>query len=314
MLICFDLTIGNYELNIIEFLKGFFTHDADMIEKIVMIRLRIPKSLTCVVVGACLGVSGYYMQSILKNPIASPFTLGISAAASCGASFSILTGFPFVFMSLNIPLSAAIFSIICCVTMLVAIVGKKLNSTLMALFGVALNFFFLAIQSLLQYMADEREVQKMVNWVFGTVAKADMYGVTVTAINFLIFFIITYRYAWDLNVLNLSDDRAKSMGLDINKIRIILFIGSSIMTAVAVSYVGTIGFIGLLAPHLAKYLVGSDARYLAPLSSLLGSALMLMASIISKTIIPGGLLPIGIITNIIGVPFLATIVFKRKKI
>jgi len=198
--------------------------------------------------------------------------------------------------------------------MLVAIVGKKLNSTLMALFGVALNFFFLAIQSLLQYMADEREVQKMVNWVFGTVAKADMYGVTVTAINFLIFFIITYRYAWDLNVLNLSDDRAKSMGLDINKIRIIIFIGSSVMTAVAVSYVGTIGFIGLLAPHLAKYLVGSDARYLAPLSSLLGSALMLMASIISKTIIPGGLLPIGIITNIIGVPFLATIVFKRKKI
>ena len=124
LLICFDLTIGNYELNIISFLKSFFLHDTDIVEKIVMLRLRIPKSLTCVVVGACLGVSGYYMQSILKNPIASPFTLGISAAASCGASFSILTGFPFVFMSLNIPLSAAFFSMICCVIMLVAIVEK----------------------------------------------------------------------------------------------------------------------------------------------------------------------------------------------
>lgn len=313
LLMLIDLTLGSYDLNLIIFVKNFISQTAGAVEQIVMLKLRFPKTLSCILVGMSLGMSGYYMQAILKNPIASPFTLGISSAASCGAAFSIVTGFPFLHPGINIPLSAVFFSLICTGFMILFTLREKTDAKFMILFGVALNFFFLAFQSLVQYVADEKQIQKIINWIFGSVSKANWTGVIITGITFTLIFVLTYRKAWDLNLLGLSDSRAQSMGLNIKRFRTYIFICSSIVTAVAISYVGTIGFIGLLAPHFSRLLVGSDARYLAPLSALLGGALLTFASVLSKIIIPGALIPIGIITNLVGVPFMAFIALRGRE-
>ncbi|ULG72407.1 FecCD family ABC transporter permease [Macrococcus brunensis] len=312
MVVCFliiDITIGAYDVSLTQLLFHF---KDSVIDNLVIFNLRLPRALTCIIVGACLGVAGLYMQIILRNPIASPFTLGISSAASCGAAVSIVTGFPFIHPVVNIQLSAILFSLFCSGLMVMTAFRRQMDPKLMILFGVSLNFFFLAFQSLTQYMADEREVQKIVNWVFGSVTKANWTGVTVTTLTFIVFFTLSYRKAWHLNLMTMSDDRARSMGLNTHRFRIFIFICSSIITAVAVSYVGTIGFIGLLAPHFAKFLVGYDVRFTAPLSAVIGAAILLAASILSKSIIPGTLIPIGILTHIIGVPFMCMIALRGR--
>ena len=312
ILVLLDLTLGSYDMSLYKFFDLVIKGELSDVDKLVMLNMRMPRSMTCVVVGLSLGVSGYYLQTILRNPIASPFTLGISSAATFGASFSIVTNFPFIFMGWNIQISAVLFSIICTMMMVVTFQRKKIGPGTMILFGVALNFFFVALQSLVQYIADEKEVRQMVNWLYGSVAKASWTGVMITAGTFIVIFFITYRRAWDLNVIGLSDDRARSMGLNTDRFRIFIFVASSIVTAVAISYVGTIGFVGLLAPHLARFFVGNDARYTASASALFGALLLLLASVLSKLILPGTILPIGIIMNIVGVPFMTVIAVKGK--
>lgn len=312
LLILIDLTLGSYDLSLIDYFRSLLFNGSSNIEQLIMLKMRLPRSLTCLVVGMSLGLSGYYMQVILQNPIASPFTLGISSAASFGASFSIITNFPYVFLSYNIQISAIMFSLLCTFSMIVVLKKRKMNAHLMILFGVALNFFFLALQSMAQYIADEKQVQKIVHWIFGSVSKASWIGVIITTICFLLIFTITYRKSWGLNLLCLSDERARSMGLNTEKFRSFIFLSSSVLTAVAISYVGTIGFIGLLAPHFARFLLGDDSRFVAPGSAVLGGLLLLLASIVSKIILPGAILPIGIIMNIVGVPFMMIIAARGK--
>lgn len=307
-----DLTLGSYNLSLIGYFRGIINNDLGNVDKLIMLNIRMPRSLTCIIVGMALGLSGYYMQTILQNPIASPFTLGISSAASFGASLSIITNFPFIFMGYNVQISAVFFSIVCTLVMIVALKKSNMDAYLMILAGVAINFFFVALQSLTQYVADEKQVQKIVHWMFGTVSKASWTGVIITTLTFIIIFIITYRKAWSFNLISFSDERAKSMGLDTEKFRRFIFLSSSILTAVAISYVGTIGFIGLLAPHFSRSLLGNDARFTATGSALLGGMLLIIASIVSKIILPGSLLPIGIIMNIVGVPFMIMIVARGK--
>lgn len=309
LFLIFDLMLGSYDFKSHPLLSFKSLNDLDFI---VLYKLRLPKSFTAIAVGASLGMSGYCFQTILKNPIANPFTLGISSASSCGAALSILTGFPFIYPAINTILSSIFFSLLCTFLMLFALIRKQLDARLMILFGVTLNFFFLACQSLLQYMADEKQSQQIIHWIFGSIQKASWASVITISITFFLFFFYLLTKSWDLNLLALSDDQAKSLGLDVNRARTIFFVSCSIVTAVAISYVGTIGFIGLLAPHLSRYILGSDARYSLVGSALSGSLILLLASILAKGIVPGGILPVGIITNILGVPFMALIVFNRR--
>lgn len=210
-------------------------------------------------------------------------------------------------------LSSIFFSLLCTSLMLFALIRKKLDARLMILFGVTLNFFFLACQSLLQYMADEKQSQQIIQWIFGSIQKASWFSVISISISFFLIFFLLLAKAWDLNLLSLSDDQAQSLGLNVNRSRTFFFFSCSIVTAIAISHVGTIGFIGLLSPHLSRHLLGSDARFSLVGSSLCGSLILLLACILAKMLVPGGILPVGIITNILGVPFMALIVFGRGK-
>lgn len=283
------------------------------VDKIVLFNMRLPKTLTCFLVGACLGLSGLCMQNILKNPIASPFTLGISSAASFGASLSILTGFPFLIPNYNIQFGSILFSFIGCALITVFLVGRQATANRMVLIGVAVNFFFSALQAFAQYAANERDSQKIVTWIFGSISRSTWDGVLIISLGLFIALPLIYKESWKVNLLMFSDEKAQSMGIQTTRLRIYIFLLTSFVTAIAISYVGTIGFIGLLAPHFSRLLVGNDFRYSCITSILFGSLLLLLASVISKNILPGTIIPVGIITSIVGVPFMCVVAWKGGK-
>lgn len=276
--------------------------------------IRLPSTLTCLCVGASLGLAGCQMQTILDNPLASPYTLGISTAAGFGAAFSIVFGFPYLPIQwLNIPASALIFALFA--TAVIALISSRTKQNdvkTMILFGVALNFFFQALQTLLQYLADQKQSMEILHWLFGSLSKASWTGVWICSATFIIIFIISIRYSWPLTAFSLGEERARSLGIETGRLRVRIYILTALLTGVAVSYVGSIGFIGLVAPHLARMYVGEDQRYLIPLSSVFGVCILIVASIISKIIKPGVIIPVGIVTNLVGVCFLTYLMLRRR--
>lgn len=275
--------------------------------------VRMPMTLTCICVGASLALAGEQMQTILQNPLASPYTLGISAAASFGASLSVITGFPFIPVSwLNSSLSSLIFALAASAFIFSLVKYRQLDTKAMILFGIIINFFFTALQTLMQYLATQEQLSEIMHWTYGSFAKASWEGVKVCTVNFLVFFILSMALSWKLTALSAGEERARSLGIDTDRLRRRTFLYSSVLTAVAVSYVGSIGFIGIVAPHLARSYVGEDQRFLAPLSAVFGVIVLLLASVLSKFLRPGEVIPVGIITNMVGVAFLAYLMLRGK--
>lgn len=275
--------------------------------------VRMPMTLTCVAVGASLALAGEQMQTILQNPLASPYTLGISSAAGFGACFSVITGFPYIPITwLNTSVSALIFAL--GASTLIFTVCKKMRSDTkgMVLLGIVITFFFSALQTLMQYLASQEQLSEMMHWMFGSMSKASWAGAAVCSATFVVLFFLSMKLSWKLTALSAGEERAKSLGIDTDVLRRKVFLYSSILTAVSVSYVGSIGFIGLVAPHLARSYVGEDQRFLAPLSSVFGIIILLAASVISKILKPGEIIPVGIITNLVGVAFLFYLMIRGK--
>ena len=164
----------------------------------------------------------------------------------------------------------------------------------------------------MQYLATQEQLSEIMHWMFGSLGKSSWNGVIVCGITFIVIFLLSSRLNWKLTALSAGEERARSLGIDTSRLRRLTFLYSSILTAVAVSYVGSIGFIGLVAPHLARSYVGEDQRYLAPLSAMFGIIVLLAASVVSKILKPGELLPVGIITNLVGVSFLIYLILKKR--
>ncbi|WP_205418574.1 FecCD family ABC transporter permease [Paraliobacillus sediminis] len=315
MLFLLDIMVGSSSLTIVDTIKIIARGpmDNDRYNAIVW-GIRLPMALTCVCVGASLGLAGEQMQTVLHNPLASPYTLGVSSAAGFGAAFSIVTGFPNLSPSwVNIPVSAMIFALLA--SAVIAFASKRMGSQdtkSMILFGIIINFFFSALQTFMQYISNQSETKEILHWLFGSLAKSSWVGVLICMSIFLVIFMISMRYNWQLTALSIGEERAQSLGINTNSLRIMIFILTALLTAAAVSYVGSIGFIGLVAPHFARAYVGEDQRYLAPMSAFFGVIILLAASLLSKVIVPGVMIPVGIITNLVGVLFLAYIMLRRK--
>ena len=189
---------------------------------------------------------------------------------------------------------------------------RNADSKGMVLLGIVINFLFSALTSLMQYLATQEQLSEIMHWMFGSLGKSSWNGVIVCGITFIVIFLLSSRLNWKLTALSAGEERARSLGIDTSHLRRMTFLYSSILTAVAVSYVGSIGFIGLVAPHLARSYVGEDQRYLAPLSAMFGIIVLLAASVVSKILKPGELLPVGIITNLVGVSFLIYLILKKR--
>lgn len=275
-------------------------------------QLRMPQTLTAMLVGASLGLSGLVMQTILSNPLASPYTLGFSAAAGFGAALGIMFGglLPLA-VWIVVPASAFGMTLLACGLIYTIARFRGASPEVLVLAGIATLFFFQSLQSLLQFLAAPEVLQQIVFWLFGSLLKANWISVQAIALILCLAVPILFRDVWSLTALRLGEANAASLGLDIERLRRRCFVLVALLTAGAVSFTGTIGFVGLIAPHVARRMVGEDHRFALPLSAVMGAVLLVAASVIGKLISPGAAIPVGIITAIAGIPMLLAVILRE---
>ena len=266
--------------------------------------IRLPMTVTAVLVGGALAAAGAQMQTILGNPLAEPYTLGISAAAS----FSATT----IGGTLGMAGAAWIFGIAACGIIIIFSRLRGSGAETMILLGIAIVFFFDAMLALMQYMASEVQLEQVVFWTLGSLTRATWPQIGVLAVLLVICLAGFYRNAWVLTAFRLGDDRAMSMGVNVPRVRIVTLVAVSLLAATSVAMAGTIGFIGLVGPHIARIIVGEDQRYFLTASVLSGSVLLVSASVCAKLIQPGVILPVGIITAVVGVPVFVAIIASSR--
>jgi iron complex transport system permease protein len=284
------------------------------VEAVIVWNIRLPYALMAVLVGAALALAGAEMQTVLANPLASPFTLGISAAASVGAALAIVLGFGLPGVPAQYLISANAFvSALASVALLYALARwRGFGVESLVLFGIALVFSFNALVALLQFVASQDTLQQLVFWSLGSLTRSSWDKIAALAVILLVALPGAMRQAWALTALTLGEDRARSFGVNVDRLRAFSLVRISLLAAVAVSFVGVIGFIGLVAPHIARMLVGEDHRLLLPTSALAGALILSLASIASKTLIDGVLIPVGIVTALVGIPFFMAIVARTR--
>ncbi len=311
-----DILTGPAFLNVFDVLTALFAPAAaqDPTTVIIVHSIRLPMSLMALIVGASLGVAGAEMQTLLGNPLASPYTLGFSAAAGFGAAVTILFGFSLPLVpSMTIPLMAFLSAGVACLMVYGLAHLRGITAEVMVLAGIATLFLFQSMQSLVQYLAAPEVLQEIVFWLFGSMLKASWFSVMVSGAILVIGVGLLLPDFWKLTALRLGDERAASLGVNVGALRRRVFFVVALLTAGAVAFVGTIGFVGLVAPHLARMMVGEDQRLLIPASAVCGGLIMVGASIASKLISPGAVVPIGIVTALVGVPFLFGLILTGRQ-
>ncbi|CAI8725330.1 iron complex transport system permease protein [Pseudomonas sp. IT-196MI5] len=311
-----DLALGPANYSLSEVLGALFSPDSALPQvRVVMWDIRLPVALMAVAVGAALSLAGAQMQTILNNPLASPFTLGISAAASFGAALGLAFGvalFPLA-AQFMVPLNAFIMAMLSALLIHFLSMRRGVTAETIVLLGIALVFTFNALLALVQFFATEQAVAAVVFWTMGSLTKATWPKLGIICLVILITLPIFAKRAWALTALRLGDDKAASFGINVRSLRFQTLIMVSLLASFPVAFVGTIGFIGLVGPHIARMLIGEDQRFFLPASLLTGSLILSASSVVSKTLIPGAIFPIGVVTSLIGVPFFISLILGGKK-
>lgn len=283
------------------------------IEKQILLLIRLPRVVVSVLMGMALGASGAVLQGILRNPLADPYILGISSGAALAASAGLIAGATF-FGAFTVPVLA--FAGALCTGVFVGAMGWKRGGfwpDRLLLAGVGLGFLFSALLMLIMSISSNEGLKRVTLWMFGDLSIADWsiipYGVAFIALGLGVSFL----RANALNSLILGDELSHSLGFSPRKERFILFVSVGLMTAASVALGGMIGFIGLLVPHVGRFLVGSDSRVLIPISALGGGVLLCIADLIGKSIVSPMELPAGIMTAILGAPYFLYLL-RRKNV
>ncbi|ENI5042428.1 iron chelate uptake ABC transporter family permease subunit, partial [Salmonella enterica subsp. enterica serovar Newport] len=276
--------------------------------------IRLPYALMALLVGMALGLAGAEMQTILNNPLATPFTLGVSSAAAFGAALAIVLGIgiPGIPAAWFIPANAFIFALLSALLLDGITRWTGVAASGVVLFGIALVFTFNALVAIMQFVADEDTLQGLVFWTMGSLVRASWEKLGVLAVVFIAVLFCALRSAWQLTALRLGEERAMSFGIHVRRLRLLSLLRISLLSALAVAFVGPIGFIGLVAPHIARILLGEDHRFYLPGSVLIGGLVLSLASIAAKNSIPGVMVPVGIVTSLVGVPFFLSIVLRHR--
>lgn len=282
--------------------------------RVIVWDIRLPYALMAVTVGLALGLAGAEMQTVLANPLASPFTLGLSSAAAFGAALAIVLDWtlPGVPAAWAVPANAFVFAMASALLLDLVARWGGMSATGVVLFGIALVFSFNALVSLLQFVATADALQGLVFWTMGSLSRATWPKVGGLALALAVVLPFSLANAWRLTALRLGEDRAASFGVDVRRLRLGALLRISLLAALSVAFVGSIGFIGLVAPHIARRLVGDDHRFYLPASALIGALVLSLASVASKTLIPGVVIPVGIVTSLVGIPFFLAIVLRTR--
>ncbi len=282
--------------------------------RVIVWDIRLPYALMAVVVGFALGLAGAEMQTILNNPLASPFTLGVSSAAAFGAALAIVLGIgiPGIPDQWFISANAFIFALFAALMLDGITRWTRVATSGVVLFGIALVFTFNALVSMMQFIASEDTLQGLVFWTMGSLARASWDKLGILFGVFAVLLPLSMMSSWKLTALRLGEDRAVSFGIDVRRLRLTTLLRISILSALAVAFVGPIGFIGLVAPHIARMIFGEDHRFYLPASALIGALVLSMASVASKNLVPGVIIPVGIVTSLVGVPFFLSIILRHR--
>ncbi len=277
--------------------------------------IRMPVALMAVVVGAALSAAGAQMQTILNNPLASPFTLGISAAASFGASLALVFGVGLLPFAIEYVVSVNALLMAMAAALFIHLMSQKRGVTVetIVLLGITLVFTFNALLALVQFLASEQALAAVVFWTMGSLTRATWPKLAITTLVVAAALPLFFRRAWALTALRLGEDKAANFGVNVRWLRLETMLIVSVLAAVPVAFVGTIGFVGLVGPHIARMLIGEDQRFFLPASALAGAAMLSLTSVISKSLIPGSIIPIGIITALVGVPFLFSLIMTSRR-
>ncbi|NAX45549.1 FecCD family ABC transporter permease [Photobacterium halotolerans] len=284
----------------------------DSSTQIIVTDLRLPIALMAIVVGGALGVGGAEMQTLLNNSMASPYTLGMAAAAGFGAAITLYFGSLGIDSDYAVPIGAFICCMLAACFLFALASMRHISSGQLILAGIALLFLFQSLLSLVQFVSSPELSQQILFWLFGSLSKATWGNLMITAAVVISGFFLLMKDSWKLTALRLGEERAKSVGVNVKQLRLKTLFIVALMTATITSFVGIIGFVGIVAPNIAKILVGEDQRFFLPLSFLIGAFLLSTASVLSKVIVPGALFPIGIVTAIIGVPFFFWLIIAKR--
>ncbi|WP_420841468.1 FecCD family ABC transporter permease [Erwinia endophytica] len=310
-----DFTLGPAGLSLPTLWHALLSPDSvDAGTRVIVWDIRLPYALMAVVVGLSLGLAGAEMQTILNNPLASPFTLGVSSAAAFGAALAIVLGIgiPGIPDQWFISANAFIFALFAALMLDGVTRWTRVASSGVVLFGIALVFTFNALVSMMQFIASEDTLQGLVFWTMGSLARASWPKLGVLTLAFVILIPFSLMSSWKLTALRLGEDRAVSFGIDVRRLRLGTLLRISILSALAVAFVGPIGFIGLVAPHISRLVFGEDHRFYLPASALTGALVLSLASVVSKNLVPGVIIPVGIVTSLVGVPFFLSIILRHR--
>ena len=281
----------------------------------IFVRIRIPRIILACLVGAALAISGAVFQAILRNPLADPYILGISSGAGLGVIIAIISGFSWTLFGRS-PVAIFAFAGALGTSWLVWFIGKfagRFHITGLLLAGVVVNAFFSAIIMFLTSIAKSTDISSTIFWLMGNITEED-FLVLWLAGGFLVCGIVAmYFIAPQLNAMSFGAEEAKSMGVNVTATQVIAFAAASIMTAVAVSLSGLVGFVGLIVPHVVRLIFGPDHRQLLPLSGIFGAIFLVITDTIARVIIAPAQLPVGVVTAIVGAPFFLILLIKYSK-
>ena len=315
----FIITLGPLDISILQvyetlfarFIPSVFNMD-DVFEQVVW-NIRFPRIIGGIFAGFGFGICGCVMQAVLKNPLASPFTLGISAGAHFGVALAAVFGVALIGGAYILIANAFIFAMACSFFIVALAALKGATSETLILAGIAVNYLFSGLSQLMAYFANDEQLRLMTTWGMGDLSAFSWN-------KFLLFFVIfavctplLMSKAQDLNLMTIGDDSAKSLGVDADRVRMFTMIVSSFLVATIVCFTGTIGFIGLVAPHMARMIIGADHKILIPASGILGAMLLIAADAVAMNIIGPVIIPTGIMTSLLGVPFFLYLILKGKR-
>jgi iron complex transport system permease protein len=326
LLMCLlSVSAGSAGISFTETLNTLLGRGAKQSE-IIIFNVRLPRIAAGVSVGIVLAMAGCIMQNVLRNPLASPSTLGVLQGASFGAAVAIVyfgagiqvNSGTAAALTITNPYIVATCAFLGGIATTAVILGlsriSKVTPATMILAGVAMSSLFTGATALVQYFADDVMIATVVYWTFGSLGRAGWNEISLIFFFGVFAFCYFYFNRWNYNAMESGAHTAKSLGVDVDKLIVVSMVVASLISAVAVAFVGTIHFIGLIAPHIVRKFVGNDHRFLIPCSALMGAVLILTADLISRTLIAPAILPIGALTSFLGAPLFLYMIIKRGSI
>ncbi len=289
----------------------------------IILNIRLPHALAALFAGAGLAAAGAAMQSILRNPLGSPFTLGISQAGAFGAALAVMVLGSGVMQSTQSEavtivspyLTTGTAFVFCILTSMVIIAISRIRGAtpeVMVLSGVALGSLFNAGTMFLQYFADDVQLAAMVFWTFGDVARAGWREVWIMAVVVVVCAVFFLYNRWNYNAIDAGEETAKGLGVSVDRVRLIGMLVASLLTATIVSFLGIIGFVGLICPHIVRRIIGDDHRFLLPASCLTGGVLLLASDLAARMMLAPHVLPVSVLTAFLGAPTFLYLLIRRQ--